>query len=133
MQHCPKCGSNNIKYLPWLANMWECRDCGWRGFLVFEEEGAEQRLWKLLKKIPSGKVTTYKILAEKLGLHSRTVARLLSKNKNLIKIPCHRVVFSSGKIGGYALGQAKKASLLRKEGVEVKNGKINLSKFLFKL
>lgn len=99
--------------------------------MVFEED-VEQRLWRLVKRIPAGKVTTYKMLAKKLGAHPRTVARLLSKNKNLIKIPCHRVVYSSGKIGGYALGQAKKASLLRGEGIEIKNRKIDLSKFLFK-
>lgn len=89
-------------------------------------------LWLLLKKIPKGKVTTYKILANKLKLHPRVAGAMLAKNPRPIKIPCHRVVRSDGRIGGYKLGAKKKIALLRKEGVLVKNGKIDLKKYLYK-
>ncbi|HDN68447.1 hypothetical protein B6V00_04015 [ANME-1 cluster archaeon ex4572_4] len=37
MKFCPKCGSNNLNYLPWLGEIYECRDCGYRGALVVED------------------------------------------------------------------------------------------------
>ena len=44
-------------------------------------------------------------------------------------VPCHRVG-ADGRLGRYSLGGAsKKAELLRKEGVKIKNGKIDLSVF----
>ena len=89
-----------------------------------------EKCYSLLKKIPRGKVVTYKQIALELGSRGyRAVGNALNKNKNLIKIPCHRVVRNNGNVGGYALGQEKKIKLLQKEGVEVVNGKINLKKF----
>jgi len=46
----------------------------------------------------------------------RAVGNILNKNKNP-KIPCHRVIRSDGKIGGYKYGTKRKISLLKKEGV----------------
>lgn len=91
-----------------------------------------QKLWSLLKKIPRGKVTTYKILGKKLGLHPRAIGKLLSKNPYPVKIPCHRVVLSSGKLGGYKFGIKRKSYLLKIEGIVIKNGKIDLRKRLHK-
>jgi O-6-methylguanine DNA methyltransferase len=53
----------------------------------------------------------------------RAVGNILNKNKN-IKIPCHRVVKFYGKVGGYRYGPKRKASLLKKEGVIIKNDKV---------
>jgi O-6-methylguanine DNA methyltransferase len=77
----------------------------------------------LVKKIPEGKVTTYKAIADKLGIHPRSVAAALRKNfdKN---IPCHRVVYSNGKVGGYNRGVKNKIKLLKSEGIKIENGKI---------
>jgi len=50
------------------------------------------------------------------------VGNILKKNRNK-KIPCHRVVYSDGKIGGYYQGAKKKTLLLQKEGIKIKNGK----------
>ena len=60
-----------------------------------------ERVYKVVKKIPRGEVLTYKTVAEKAGSSRawRTVGNILNKNKNL-KIPCHRVIRSDGKIGG---------------------------------
>ena len=95
----------------------------------------EKKVLALANKIPSGKVTTYKLLAKKLGRSkaSRAVANALRKNPSLIKIPCHRVIKSDGQVGGYQLGEAKKLKILMAEGIELgKNHKIkNLKKFLF--
>lgn len=80
----------------------------------------EEKCYQLLKKIPAGRITTYKLLAEQLDTRAyRHVGTLLSKNPDLIKVPCHRVVRSDGGIGGYALGVAKKIALLEAEGIEI--------------
>jgi methylated-DNA-[protein]-cysteine S-methyltransferase len=89
--------------------------------------------YKLLKQIPKGKVTTYKIIAEKLGRKSyRAVGKVVGANPNIPIIPCHRVVKSDGGLGGYALGIEKKIELLEREGVEVVDGKIvNFKKLIY--
>ena len=88
---------------------------------------------ELVSKVPRGKVTTYKELARALGKPRawRAVANALARNPYPIKIPCHRVVRSDGKIGGYKLGTKQKAKLLAAENIEIQNGKILLSKYLF--
>lgn len=72
-----------------------------------------------LKKIPRGKITTYKSLAERFDSHPRAVARILTTNKDKT-FPCYKVICSDGKLGGYnkLLGKSKK-DLLEKEGVKV--------------
>ncbi|VVB74944.1 Methylated-DNA--protein-cysteine methyltransferase [Candidatus Tiddalikarchaeum anstoanum] len=77
----------------------------------------KDELFKLLTKIPKGKVTTYKSLAEKLKTSPRAVGRMLNTNTKLVIIPCHRVINNNGLIGGYKNGAPKKKALLRKEGV----------------
>ena len=91
-----------------------------------------ERCYELLKLIPEGKVTTYSEIAKALKTRAwRAVGSAMAKNKNLLVIPCHRVVRSDGAIGQYALGSDKKAELLRREGVDISNGKvIDLGKFI---
>lgn len=85
-----------------------------------------KRVWKLLSKIPKGKVTTYSEIARHLKKPraARAVGNACSANPNAPKVPCHRVVASDGTLGGYADGAKKKIALLKKEGVLVKNGRI---------
>ena len=90
------------------------------------------RCYELLKQIPKGKVTTYREMASAMGTKAwRAVGTAMAKNKNLIVIPCHRVVRSDGTIGQYALGTDKKVALLENEGVKISNRKVeNLDKFI---
>ena len=92
----------------------------------------DERCYDLLLKIPKGKVTTYKKMAEALDIKAyRAVGQAMNRNPCLVEVPCHRVVKSNGEVGGYAGGLARKTELLREEGVEVsENGQINLSEFL---
>ncbi len=86
----------------------------------------QNKVYRLLKKIPKGKVTTYKILADKIGTKAyRAVGSALNKNPNAPRVPCHRVVNSDGRVGGYSKGVRKKIELLRKEGIEIIDYKIN--------
>jgi methylated-DNA-[protein]-cysteine S-methyltransferase len=81
-------------------------------------------VYDLLLKIPAGKVSTYGDLAKALGnpLASREIGRILGRNPNPIKVPCHRVVMSDGKAGGYAYGSDRKRELLEEEGISFDNG-----------
>lgn len=76
----------------------------------------KEKVFAIVKKIPKGKVLTYKMVAKLAGRPRawRAVGNFLSKNKNP-KIPCHRVIRSDGKIGGYRRGTKKKVALLKKE------------------
>jgi methylated-DNA-[protein]-cysteine S-methyltransferase len=82
-----------------------------------------KELHHLLRKVPKGMVTTYKEIARAAGIHPRYAGYLLHNNKT--NAPCHRVVMSTGILGGYASGVEKKAELLQKEGVQIKSGKIS--------
>ena len=85
----------------------------------------DEKCYQLLLRVPEGGVTTYKELAEALGTRAyRAVGQAMNRNTRLIEIPCHRVVCSNGKIGGYALGVEKKIELLQKEGVVVKGNRV---------
>lgn len=86
----------------------------------------EQRVYRQLLKVPKGKVTTYGELARAAGIKDgqRAIGRIMNKNPFPVIIPCHRVVKSDGKIGGYFYGETVKTKMLSDEGVPVKNGRI---------
>ena len=88
-------------------------------------------LYALVSLIPEGRVASYKTLAQALGVSPRLVARLLATNPNPIAVPCHRVVYSDGRLGGYTpRGPRFKAKLLSFEGVEVSEGKVPKDRFI---
>lgn len=75
-------------------------------------------IYDVVRKIPSGKTLTYKEVARLAGRPAafRAVGNILNKNYDP-QIPCHRVVRSDGKTGGYNRGAEQKAKRLRDEGV----------------
>jgi len=77
----------------------------------------KNKVYEVVRKIPKGKVLTYKKVARLAGRPKawRAVGNILARNKNS-KVPCHRVIKSDGKIGGYRGGAQKKIALLKKEG-----------------
>ncbi len=79
-----------------------------------------QKVYRIVKKIPKGKVLTYKEVARRAGKPKayRAVGNILNKNYDP-RIPCHRVIRSDGKIGGYNRGVVNKRKILKKEGVEI--------------
>ena len=83
----------------------------------------EVKVWKYLKKIPKGRVSTYKSVAKAIGFPgaARAVANACAANKYYPLIPCHRVVRSDFKIGGYSApgGISKKKILLINEKVDI--------------
>jgi methylated-DNA-[protein]-cysteine S-methyltransferase len=90
--------------------------------------------YKLLCKVPKGKVTTYSEIAKALQSRAyRAVGNAMHNNKNAPVIPCHRVVRANGELGGYAFGIAKKIQLLKSEGVNIEENKVkDLKKYFYK-
>ena len=86
----------------------------------------ENKVYKQLCKVPKGKVTTYGELAKAVGLKNgqRAIGRIMNKNPYPGIVPCHRVIKSDGKIGGYAYGEKSKTKMLNREGIKIQNGKI---------
>ena len=91
------------------------------------------RIYEAVKKIPKGHVATYGRVAEMAGdkKMARAVGNALHKNPDPDNIPCFRVVNAKGELAGeFAFGGAgQQARLLEADGVEVKNGKVDLEKF----
>ena len=80
-------------------------------------------------KIPRGKISTYKRIAEKVGKpHAyRAVANALHKNPLHPIVPCHRVVRSDGRFGGEKSAAESRRKLVEKEAVPIENGRVKMS------
>lgn len=98
------------------------------------EKSFNEHCYELLKQVPSGKITTYKQIANALGTRAyRAVGNAMNQNPYAPKVPCHRVVNSNRNIGGFAHDIQMKIELLESEGIKIKNGKIvDFEKVLFK-
>lgn len=75
-----------------------------------------EKVYGVVRKIPKGKTLTYKEVARRAGNEKavRAVGNILNKNFDP-NIPCHRVIRSDGKTGGYNRGAEKKKKILEKE------------------
>ena len=84
------------------------------------------KVYRQLLRVPEGKVTTYGDLAKAVGLKGgqRVIGTIMKKNPFPVIVPCHRVIKSDGKIGGYVYGERVKSHMLLKEGIKIKDGKI---------
>ena len=88
--------------------------------MIYKGTKFQLKVWKYLLNIPRGRVKTYKEVA--IGIKrpksARAVANACGKNPYAPKVPCHRVIRSDGKLGGYSGkgGIKMKKTLLKKEG-----------------
>lgn len=96
-------------------------------------ESPTKRIYEAVKRIPAGHVATYSQVAEMAGNKkmSRAVGNALHKNPDPEHIPCFRVVNSKGELAGaFAFGgEDVQAKLLKADGVEVIDGKVDLKKY----
>jgi len=84
----------------------------------------QNKVYAIVKRVPKGKTTTYKAIAKKLNSSPRAVGQALRVNPYSFPdggdVPCHRVIMSNGKIGGFSGSNPKnikkKIELLKKEG-----------------
>lgn len=81
-----------------------------------KEKTFTERVYDVVRKIPKGETLTYGEVAKRSASPnaSRAVGNILNKNYNP-EIPCHRVIRSDGKTGGYNRGEKKKVEILKKE------------------
>ena len=77
----------------------------------------QKKVYNIVKKIPRGNVLTYKEVARLVGRPKafRAVGNTLNKNPFAPTVPCHRVIRSDGRVGGYAKGTKTKIELLKRE------------------
>lgn len=77
----------------------------------------QAKVYAAVKKIPKGQTMTYKQIAKLIGkpLAYRAVGNALNKNRSS-EVPCHRVVRSDGKPGGFYWGAKEKIKILKAEG-----------------
>jgi len=95
-----------------------------------------QRIYQAVRQIPRGKVATYGDVAAMAGnpRMARAVGNALHHNPDPEHIPCYRVVNAKGELAGaFAFGgENVQADLLRADGIEVKNGRVDLKKYGFR-
>lgn len=72
------------------------------------------KVWETLLKIPMGQLSTYGNIAEQIGNAnaSRVVGTAIGNNPVAFLIPCHRVIQSTGNIGGYMWGNTRKTAII---------------------
>lgn len=89
---------------------------------MVQTDDFRKKVLEAVRQIPKGRTLSYKEVAEKAGKPRawRAVGNILNKNYDP-KIPCHRVIRSDRKVGGYNRGAKKKRELLLKEGVVIKS------------
>jgi methylated-DNA-[protein]-cysteine S-methyltransferase len=91
-----------------------------------------KKVYSLVRKIPKKRVVTYKQISGRLNSGAyRSVGNILNKNTDKA-VPCHRVIKSDGNIGGFNKGAKQKIKLLKKEGIEIIDNKIDLKIYRFK-
>ena len=90
----------------------------------------QHRVYEVVKRIPAGSVATYASVAREIDCGCpRAVGQALKRNPFAPRVPCHRVVCTDGRLGGFA-GRTdgpqieRKQRLLEKEGVSVRNGRV---------
>ena len=86
---------------------------------------------QLLKKIPKGKVATYKEMARVCKTSPRAIGRIMANNDHPVEYPCYKVVASSGELTGYSApgGLAAKRKLLKRDGVGFAGNRVDKKYF----
>ncbi|MGY0038824.1 bifunctional helix-turn-helix domain-containing protein/methylated-DNA--[protein]-cysteine S-methyltransferase [Pedobacter sp. NJ-S-72] len=81
------------------------------------------KVWETLLKIPSGQLTTYGTVAKNIGMPtaSRAVGTAIGANPVAFLIPCHRIIQSTGALGGYHWGSARKTAIIGWEAAMTAN------------
>ena len=79
----------------------------------------QQSVLKALCAIPRGAVSTYGLIAKRVGVFggARAVGRVMAANPFPLMVPCHRTVLSDLRLGGFQSGTAMKRFLLEMEGI----------------
>jgi len=85
-----------------------------------------QYTYDIVRQIPDGKISTYGAVAKALGdiRASRAVGRMMNQNPDANSMPCYKIVYSDGKLGGFGLGADDKIRRLKEVNIKVQDGSI---------
>lgn len=105
---------NNKKTHPYIQKIFSPRKNNNEIPLILHGTDFQMKVWKALQAIPKGKTKSYAEIAHNIGSPKaiRAVGTACGKNPIAFLIPCHRVLTSSGKIGGYRWGVDRKKKIL---------------------
>jgi methylated-DNA-[protein]-cysteine S-methyltransferase len=103
----------------WLENYFKGKPMTYDEPFDLQGTDFQKRVWKEIYKIPYGRLTAYGLIAKDIGKPnaSRAVGNAVGQNPLTLVIPCHRVVWNNGGIGGFGGGLEMKRYLLKLEGV----------------
>ena len=108
-----------------MANENRTKNIDWEARMDAEKiTPFQRRVYKALLEVPRGRVTTYADLGKYIGCKSpRAIGSAMRRNPFAPQVPCHRVIASGGKIGGfhghrYGSWIKRKRVMLHEEGVE---------------
>jgi len=105
-----------------------------RSIVVFPFMNLFEYTYDLVRQIPNGKVSTYGNVARALGdiRAARAVGRMMNQNPDADAMPCFKIVYSDGKLGGFGLGIEDKIRRLKQDNISVEDGQIvNFENVLF--
>ena len=98
-----------------------------------EQQNSYEKIYDIVKQIPRGTVATYGQVAALAGNKrwARVVGYALHVNPDPGQIPCYRVVNREGRVSeAFAFGGGnRQIGLLEADGIEVKDGFVDLSKY----
>ena len=103
----------------WLEDYFKEKDTKFKGTFDLRGTDFQKKVWKAIYRIPYGKLTSYGRLAKNIKKPNaaRAVGNAVGENPICIIIPCHRVVWNNGGIGGFGNGLHRKRFLLNIEGI----------------
>ena len=117
-----------VDSIEWLDCYFSGKNPGFMPEIHLESTPFRLSVWEILKKIPYGKIITYKDIAKEIArlnglpsMSTQAVGNAVGHNPISIIIPCHRVVSCNGSLTGYAGGISKKIELLTLEQVDMTN------------
>lgn len=107
----------------WLDLYFSGRNPDFIPKLEYGKTSFSKAVYDILLSVPYGETITYKEVAEALGRKKgfQAVGQVIKHNPILLRIPCHRVIHSDGKRGGYAGGIHRKEALLGLEKRSVRH------------
>jgi O-6-methylguanine DNA methyltransferase len=128
----PKCENDpNMRHIAEIAKKWILEGKESKVDLDIELTPFQEKVLSAASMVPPGYVSTYSDVARAIGCTcAQAVGQALKRNPVPLFMPCHRIVMKDGSFDGFRGNKGLKMHLLRMEGVEFKDGKVDSSKIL---
>ncbi len=116
---------NDARIAPYVKKIFKAERLNTPIRLLLKGTNFQIKVWEALLKIPQGDISSYAKIADAVGSPKavRAVGTACGKNSIAFLIPCHRVLTSAGKLGGYHWGIERKEAILAWEAVRQSGNK----------